>query len=117
MRGDARRGGGCCQFSKRQQWFRGTSCFGANRPKPVARRVCELCSRQANLKVLVVCSSFLSLSCDWISLGKGDMARNLDKMSFKQLQELELQVKKAKATVQDRSRAELRQKLEVMASN
>ena len=45
------------------------------------------------------------------------MVRNLDKMSFKQLQELELQVKKAKATVHDRSRAELRQRLEVMASD
>jgi len=45
------------------------------------------------------------------------MARNLEKMTFKQLQELELQVKRAKASVQDRSRAELREKLEVMASD
>jgi DNA-binding protein H-NS len=38
-------------------------------------------------------------------------------MSFRQLQDLELQVKKAKATVHDRGRAELRRRLEVMASD
>jgi DNA-binding protein H-NS len=37
-------------------------------------------------------------------------------MSFKDLQELELKIKKAKATVQDRSRTELREKLEGMAA-
>jgi DNA-binding protein H-NS len=45
------------------------------------------------------------------------MVRNLDKMSFKQLQVLELQVKKAKASMHERNRAELRQRLEVMASD
>ena len=44
------------------------------------------------------------------------MARDLDRMSFKDLQELELKVKKAKASVQDRSRTELREKLEAMAA-
>lgn len=44
------------------------------------------------------------------------MARDLDRMSFKDLQELELKVKKAKASVQDRSRTELREKLESMAA-
>jgi DNA-binding protein H-NS len=44
------------------------------------------------------------------------MARELDRMSFKDLQELELKIKKAKATVQDRSRTELREKLEGMAA-
>ena len=32
------------------------------------------------------------------------MARELDRMSFKELQELELKVKKAKASAQDRTR-------------
>ena len=44
------------------------------------------------------------------------MARDLDRMSFKDLQELELKVKKAKASVQDRSRTELREKLEATAA-
>lgn len=43
------------------------------------------------------------------------MARDLDRMSFKDLQELELKVKKAKVSAQDRSRTELREKLEAMA--
>ena len=45
------------------------------------------------------------------------MAREqLDRMSYKDLQELELKVKKAKASAQDRTRNELREKLEVMAA-
>lgn len=44
------------------------------------------------------------------------MARDLERMSFKDLQELELKVKKAKASVQDRSRTELREKLEATAA-
>jgi DNA-binding protein H-NS len=44
------------------------------------------------------------------------MARDLDRMSFKDLQELELKIKKAKASVQDRSRAELRERIEAMAA-
>lgn len=42
------------------------------------------------------------------------MARDLEKMSLKELQELELKVKKARAGVQDRSRAELRKRIEAM---
>ena len=44
------------------------------------------------------------------------MAKELDRMSFKDLQELELKIKKAKASVQDRTRTELREKLEAMAA-
>jgi DNA-binding protein H-NS len=38
-------------------------------------------------------------------------------MSFKDLQELEVRVKKAKVSVQDRTRNELRDKLEAMAAS
>ena len=44
------------------------------------------------------------------------MARDLERMSYKDLQELELKVRKAKASAQDRSRTELREKLEAMAA-
>jgi len=44
------------------------------------------------------------------------MARELDRMSYKDLSELELKVKKAKAAAQDRSRTEIRQKLESIAA-
>ena len=40
------------------------------------------------------------------------MARELERMSLKDLQELEVRVKKAKVSVQDRTRNELRDKLE-----
>ena len=49
-------------------------------------------------------------------MGNSDMAKDLDRMSFKDLQELELKVKKAKASAQDRSRSELRERLEAMAA-
>src|SRR4030095_12855100 len=49
-------------------------------------------------------------------MGNYAMARELDRMSYKDLQELELKVKKAKATAQDRTRTELRDKLEAMAA-
>lgn len=42
--------------------------------------------------------------------------RDLDRLSFKDLQELEVKVKKAKASAQDRSRSEVRNKLEAMAA-
>ena len=45
------------------------------------------------------------------------MAKDPERMSFKELQEYELKVKKAKASVQERSRSELRQKLESIAAN
>jgi DNA-binding protein H-NS len=45
------------------------------------------------------------------------MAKDPERMSFKELQEYELKVKKAKASVQERSRSELRQKLESVAAN
>src|SRR4029078_1632377 len=44
------------------------------------------------------------------------MARERDRMSYTDLQELELKVKKAKASAQDRTRTELRDKLEAMAA-
>jgi DNA-binding protein H-NS len=58
----------------------------------------------------------------WVSsiLPKGepiDMARELERMSLKELQELELKVKKARASAQDRSRTELRRKIESMVSD
>ena len=45
------------------------------------------------------------------------MAKEIDRMSFRELQELELKVKKAKVAAQDRSRNDLRQKLEAMAAD
>jgi DNA-binding protein H-NS len=45
------------------------------------------------------------------------MAKDPERMSFKELQEYELKVKKAKASVQERSRSELRQKLESIAAD
>ena len=44
------------------------------------------------------------------------MAKDPERMSFKELQEFELKVKKAKTSVQERSRSELRQKLESIAA-
>ena len=44
------------------------------------------------------------------------MAKDLERMSFKELQEYELKVKKAKTSVQERSRSDLRQKLESIAA-
>jgi len=44
------------------------------------------------------------------------MAKDLERMSFKELQELELKVKKAKAAAQDRSRSQLKERLEAMAA-
>jgi DNA-binding protein H-NS len=41
----------------------------------------------------------------------------LDRMSLRELQELELKVKKARATAQDRNRADLRKKMESMAAD
>lgn len=43
--------------------------------------------------------------------------KDVEKMNFKELQELSLRVKKAIANVQDRERAVLRQKMEAMASS
>lgn len=45
------------------------------------------------------------------------MVKDVEKMSYKELQELSARVKKAMATVQDRERAAVRQKLEDMASS
>ena len=44
------------------------------------------------------------------------MAKEIDRMSYRELQELELKVKKAKSSMQDRSRSEVRRKLEAMAA-
>jgi len=45
------------------------------------------------------------------------MAKELDRMSLKELQELELKVRKARAGVQDRSRTDLRKKIESMVAD
>jgi len=44
------------------------------------------------------------------------MAKDPAKMSLKELQELEVKVRKAKSSVQERSRSELRQQLEAVAA-
>jgi DNA-binding protein H-NS len=45
------------------------------------------------------------------------MAKDLDRMSLRELQELELKVQKARASVQDRSRADVRKKVEAMIAD
>jgi DNA-binding protein H-NS len=45
------------------------------------------------------------------------MAKELDRMSLRELQELELKVQKARANVQDRSRSDLRKKVEAMITD
>ncbi len=44
------------------------------------------------------------------------MARELERMSYKDLTELELKIRKAKAGVQDRTRNELKEKVEAMVA-
>jgi DNA-binding protein H-NS len=44
------------------------------------------------------------------------MARELERMSYKDLTELELKIRKAKVGVQDRTRNELKEKIEAMAA-
>jgi DNA-binding protein H-NS len=45
------------------------------------------------------------------------MAKDLDRMSLRELKELELKVQRARASVQDRSRSELRKKVEAMITD
>jgi DNA-binding protein H-NS len=45
------------------------------------------------------------------------MAKELDRMSLRELKELEVKVQRARASVQDRSRAELRKKVEAMIAD
>ena len=45
------------------------------------------------------------------------MAKDPERMSFRELQEFELKVKKAKSSVHERSRSELRHKLESIAAD
>jgi DNA-binding protein H-NS len=45
------------------------------------------------------------------------MAKDLDRMSLRELQSLELKVKKARASVQERSRADVRKKAEAMIAS
>jgi DNA-binding protein H-NS len=45
------------------------------------------------------------------------MARDLERMSLRELQEFELKIRKAKAGVEDRSRADLRKKIETMVAD
>ena len=45
------------------------------------------------------------------------MAKDLDRMSLKELKELELKVQKARANVQDRSRSDLRKKIEAIIAD
>ena len=44
-------------------------------------------------------------------------AKDLERMSVRELQELELKVRKARATAQDRNRADLRRKIETMVAD
>lgn len=44
------------------------------------------------------------------------MAKDPERMSFRELQEFELKVKKAKIAVQERSRSQVREKLEAIAA-
>ena len=46
-----------------------------------------------------------------------EMAKELERMSLKELTELELKVKKARAGVQDRSRADVRKKVEALIAD
>jgi DNA-binding protein H-NS len=45
------------------------------------------------------------------------MAKELDRMSLRELQELELKVRKARANVHERSRADIRKKAEALITN
>jgi DNA-binding protein H-NS len=45
------------------------------------------------------------------------MAKDLDRMSLRELQELELKVKKARANVHERSRADVRKKVEAIIAD
>jgi DNA-binding protein H-NS len=45
------------------------------------------------------------------------MAKELERMSLRELQELEVKVQKARATAQDRSRSDLRKKIETMVAD
>ena len=49
--------------------------------------------------------------------GRIEMAKELDRMSLRELQELELKVKKARANVQERSRADVRKKVEAIIAD
>jgi DNA-binding protein H-NS len=49
-------------------------------------------------------------------MGKLDMAKDPEKMSLRELQELELKVRKAKVNAQERSRSEVRKKIESIAA-
>jgi DNA-binding protein H-NS len=55
------------------------------------------------------------------NLAKGEpiqmAAKDLDRMSLRELQEFELKVQKARATAQERNRAELRKKIESMVAD
>jgi DNA-binding protein H-NS len=50
-------------------------------------------------------------------MGRKTMAKDIDRMSFKELQELVLKAKRAMANVQERERSALRKKMEEMAAN
>jgi DNA-binding protein H-NS len=45
------------------------------------------------------------------------MAKDLERMNLRELKELELKVQRARASVQDRSRADLRKKVEAMIAD
>jgi DNA-binding protein H-NS len=69
----------------------------------------------------VAISDFLANTSYWCGIGIRNtripgMARELDRMSYKDLQELELKLKKAKASAQERSRVDLREKVEAMVA-
>ena len=45
------------------------------------------------------------------------MAKDIDRMSYRELQELELKIKKAKSHAQDKTRSDLRKKVEAMVAD
>jgi DNA-binding protein H-NS len=44
------------------------------------------------------------------------MAKEIDRMSFKELQDLELKIKRAKSTAQEKTRTDLKDKVEAMVA-
>ena len=45
------------------------------------------------------------------------MAKEIDRMSFKELQDLEMKIKRAKSTAQEKTRTDLKQKVEAMVAS
>ncbi|HWB44267.1 MAG TPA: H-NS histone family protein [Hyphomicrobiaceae bacterium] len=78
----------------------------------------SLSSAQQNIDRTVAISKTLShLQMHRLREEKETMAKELERMSLRELQEFELKLKKAKAHAQDKTRTELRQKIEKMVAD